>query len=134
MMTKWSDLKKKVLSPERIDAARDEAQRLVQEIQLKELRKILGKTQEQIAAALAKKQASLSKMENQKDWMISTLAAYLRALGANLRVFAEVNGAMYPLLVVEEDAKEVKRVRGSLAAIADSVRKDKAKKVRREQA
>ena len=130
-MAKWSELKKRVLSPERMEAARDEAHRLVEDLQLKELRKKLGKTQAQLATALTKKQASLSKMENQKDWMLSTLAEYLRALGANLRVFAEVNGAMYPLLLVEQSTDGVRSVRGRLPVTANSARKSGPKKTRR---
>ncbi|MBI3890688.1 MAG: hypothetical protein HY303_04065 [Candidatus Wallbacteria bacterium] len=69
-------------------------------------------------------------MENQKDWMLSTLADYLRALGANLRVFAEVNGAMYPLLLAEQSTEGTRRVRGRLPVIADPARRHRTKKAR----
>ena len=108
---KWTNLKKKALSPEQIDQAGRDARRLVNELQLKELRKKLGKTQQQLAATLRKKQASLSKMENQEDWKLSTLAEYLAALGASLKVFAEVDGAMYPLALIEPQKRKAASAR-----------------------
>lgn len=120
---KWSDLKRKTLTAERIAESRDEAQRLVHDLQLKELRKTLGKTQQELATTLRKKQASLSKMENQSDWMLSTLAEYLAALGANLKVFAEVDGAMYPLALIEEEPPKSRRTARPRRSTSRNVRK-----------
>lgn len=127
---KWSDFKIKMLSPEERQAAAEEAARVIEGLQLKELRKKLGKTQAELSASLLKRQASLSKMEGQTDWMLSTLVKYLRALGANLRMFAEVDGAMFPLLFVEAGRSEPGPARTAARPRATSARAGKGKGVR----
>jgi len=55
---------------------------------LKELRKISGITQAEMAERLQVGQASVSKIENRGDIQISTLRSYVEALGASLRIDA----------------------------------------------
>lgn len=55
---------------------------------LKEIRKVAGVTQEELALRLNIGQTALSKLEKRDDIHLSTLKTYLEALGATLRVNA----------------------------------------------
>ena len=59
---------------------------------LQELRKALGKSQAEVARKLGISQPSVAQMEKRKDWMLSTLAAYVEALGGKLRLVVELPG------------------------------------------
>ena len=62
--------------------------KLLGELLLSELRKLAGKSQGQLAAALGIKQPSLSKLERQSDMQVSTLQKIVKALGGELEVIA----------------------------------------------
>lgn len=62
------------------------------EMTLMQLRKDLNLTQEQMANILEKKQAEVSKFEKRGDMLISTLRAYIRALGGELELVAHLPG------------------------------------------
>ncbi len=51
---------------------------------LRELRKVAGKAQTEIARALNIKQPSVSKIEKQADMYLSTLRSYIQAIGGQL--------------------------------------------------
>ena len=51
---------------------------------LREIRKVAGKAQADIAAALKIKQPSVSKIEKQTDMYLSTLRSYVEAIGGKL--------------------------------------------------
>ena len=51
---------------------------------LREIRKVAGKVQADIAAALKIKQPSVSKIEKQTDMYLSTLRSYVEAIGGRL--------------------------------------------------
>lgn len=53
---------------------------------LRELRLIAGKAQADVANALRIKQPSVSKVENQGDMYLSTLRAYVKAIGGKLEL------------------------------------------------
>jgi hypothetical protein len=57
---------------------------------LRELRTIAGKAQADIATALRIKQPSVSKVENQTDMYVSTLRAYVEAIGGKLEVIVRL--------------------------------------------
>ncbi|EJL56611.1 putative transcriptional regulator with C-terminal CBS domain-containing protein [Rhizobium sp. CF122] len=59
---------------------------------LRELRKIAGKAQEEIAAALNIKQPSVSKIEKQADMYLSTLRSYVEAVGGKLELIVKLPG------------------------------------------
>jgi DNA-binding XRE family transcriptional regulator len=60
---------------------------LRQEVEsLRELRRIAGKAQADIARALGIKQPSVSKIEKQADMYLSTLRAYVEAVGGELEL------------------------------------------------
>jgi plasmid maintenance system antidote protein VapI len=65
------------------------------EMLLSEMRKLAGKSQREVAAALGIKQPSLSKLENQCDMQVSTLRRIIAALGGELDMIARFpNGAI----------------------------------------
>jgi len=53
---------------------------------LRQLRKVAGKAQADIAAALHIKQPSVSKIEKQADMYLSTLRGYVEAIGGELEL------------------------------------------------
>src|SRR6266849_5138642 len=67
---------------ERIDARYRELRDDVES--LRELRKVAGKAQADIAATLKIKQPSVSKIEKQTDMYLSTLRSYVEAVGGKL--------------------------------------------------
>ena len=71
---------------DRVATRRDE---ILREISLKQLRRALRLTQEELAGTLRVNQAAISKMESQYDMYISTLRRVLEAMGARLKIIAE---------------------------------------------
>ena len=68
-------------------AARAEAMLL--EMQLQDIRKSRNVTQVELAQVLNVEQATISKLENREDMYVSTLRAYIRALGGELQLVAK---------------------------------------------
>jgi transcriptional regulator with XRE-family HTH domain len=59
-------------------------------IDLAGLRRMAGLTQVELAEALATSQGQISRLEKQRDMLLSTLIAYLTALGVDAKVVVEV--------------------------------------------
>lgn len=59
---------------------------------LQAVRKLAGKTQEQIADALGKKQPSIQKMEKQADFYVSTLRRFVEAAGGTVEIRVSLPG------------------------------------------
>src|SRR5262245_54268760 len=57
---------------------------------LRELRVIAGKAQADVATVLRIKQPSVSKVENQSDMYVSTLRAYVEAIGGKLELIVRL--------------------------------------------
>ncbi len=74
------------LTPKQLAHAEEEARGIMAEMLLSEIRKSVGLTQKELAAALGIKQPSLSKLENQDDMQISTLRRLIEALGGSLEL------------------------------------------------
>lgn len=70
--------------------AQARAHEMMAEMLLAEIRKSVGLTQEDVAAALGITQPSLSKLENQDDMHISTLRRLIEALGGQLEIVAHL--------------------------------------------
>src|SRR5436190_8258353 len=64
------------------------AQELLGELLLSEVRRLAGKSQQEVADALGMKQPSLSKLEKQGDMQVSTLRKIIKALGGELEILA----------------------------------------------
>jgi transcriptional regulator with XRE-family HTH domain len=61
---------------------------LLAELLLSEVRRLAGKSQQQVALAMGIRQPSLSKLEKQSDMQISTLRKIVKALGGELEIVA----------------------------------------------
>jgi transcriptional regulator with XRE-family HTH domain len=59
-------------------------------IDLSAIRRAAGLTQTQLAAKLGVGQAQISKIERQSDMLLSTLGAYLTALGVDASLVVEM--------------------------------------------
>jgi len=77
------------LPKEQRDRAATRRDEVLREISLKQLRRALRLTQEEVAGTLRVNQAAISKMESQYDMYISTLRRVLEAMGARLKIIAE---------------------------------------------
>lgn len=111
------------LSPEakaRVDAR---AAALDQEVAtLRQLRKALKLTQDEIADKLEIAQGNISKLEARNDLKVSTLAAYIAALGGDLKLVAEFPGTDPVVLAWRDDAKTV-RIRKKSAKVSKNTRR-----------
>ena len=76
------------LSRERQDRIRKEAEDDLLEMDLRELRELLGKTQQEIAVLIERSQGQVSETERRQDLRLSTLRSYVEALGGELEVIA----------------------------------------------
>ncbi len=62
------------------------------EMSLRELRRLAGMTQIELAAAADMQQSEVSKIERRDDLLLSTLRRYVQALGGELDIVARVGG------------------------------------------
>lgn len=85
MPTKWNDLKHKA-SPEVRAHLKREAHAELQRIGFDKLRSARQKTQIAVAAKLRVGQGSVSRIEKQSDFLLSTLREYVGALGGQLEL------------------------------------------------
>jgi predicted transcriptional regulator len=76
------------ITPERQERIRKEVEDELLEMDLRELRERLGKTQQEIAALLERSQSQVSETERRQDVRLSTLRSYVEALGGELEVIA----------------------------------------------
>lgn len=88
MAKSFDELVNKTASKRTRDRAGLRAKELLGELLLSEMRKLAGKIQREVAAAIGIKQPSLSKLEGQSDMRISTLRRIIAALGGELDVVA----------------------------------------------
>jgi hypothetical protein len=75
------------LPPERRERINARYLEMKQEVEsLRQLRKVAGKAQADVAEALKIKQPSVSKIERQADMYLSTLRSYVKAIGGELEL------------------------------------------------
>ncbi len=84
----WKDVQKKHFTPKQIAASKAAAERATFEMNLRKLRELTGKTQEEVAALVEMSQSELSRAERREDHRVSTLRRYVEALGGKLEVVA----------------------------------------------
>jgi transcriptional regulator with XRE-family HTH domain len=70
-------------------------------IELAELRRAIGVTQVQLADALATSQGQISRTERQDDMLLSTLSAYLNALGVEAKLVVSFGGTTITQVLTE---------------------------------
>jgi len=87
MARKFSDLRAR-MSPEAQARAAARAEAMLLDMQLQELRKARQVTQVDLAKAMKVEQAAISKLERRDDMYVSTLRAYIEALGGELKLVA----------------------------------------------
>lgn len=61
-------------------------------IDLANIRRAAGRTQVELATAMNTSQGQISRIERQSDFLLSTLRAYLTALGAEASLVVSVSG------------------------------------------
>jgi len=89
MNTKPYKLLREKMSPKARAAAAKKTQELLAELPLQELRHVRMLSQEQLAAKLNVKQATVSKLERRADMYISTLRKVIKAMGGELEITAK---------------------------------------------
>jgi transcriptional regulator with XRE-family HTH domain len=88
MARKFDELRRK-MSPERQRRNKEEADRVLLEMSLQELRQRVGElSQADLAEALQVTQGYISKLERQDDMLVSKLYAYVEALGGEVEIRA----------------------------------------------
>ena len=87
MAKRWADLKAR-MSPERQKRMRERTDALLLEMDLRELRKLVGVTQAQLAERLNTSQGEVSQAERRDDKRLSTLRRYVEALGGQVEIIA----------------------------------------------
>ena len=91
------------MSPESKALSEKIAGGLREEIRLAELRNALDISQEELAELLNKKQAAISRLERRSDMHVSTLRAFIKALGGKLEIIASFPDASYHIKQFESD-------------------------------
>jgi DNA-binding XRE family transcriptional regulator len=87
MGNKWTTLRAK-MTPERKEANRQAAEKMIGAMPLEDLREARSITQTHLAALLKITQASVSKMERRTDMYVSTLRSFVEAMGGELEIRA----------------------------------------------
>lgn len=64
---------------------------------LGELRRVRQVTQVELSRAMQRPQSTVSRIEREGDMLLSTLAAYVEALGGHLEITAVLDGERIPL-------------------------------------
>src|SRR4051812_40824752 len=100
------------LAPGRREAVEKEAARLIVESRtLRELRRVLGLTQEQVAEAMETSQARVAQIEKTTDVKVSTVAKVVEALGGTLQLIAVLPGREAVTLKFGEDGIKSRQAR-----------------------
>jgi len=96
-MKKWADLRKGKMTDAQLAALDRKVDLAVLTINLRELRKIAGKTQADVAVVLNTSQGQLSVTERRRDHRVSTLKEYVKALGGELHLVADFGDRQFCL-------------------------------------
>ncbi len=97
---KWKDIKHRPgTTADDLAAANRVRDEIVGEATLRQLRELAGLTQVEVAARLEATQSHLSQMEAQDDLRLSTLRRYVKALGGQVHLRAELNGKTFDLVI-----------------------------------
>lgn len=77
--------------PEIVASARQEADNILMDIHLAEIRRLAEKTQTELAVAMGVKQPTIAKMERDgQDVRLSSLKRYVESLGGRMRIDVEL--------------------------------------------
>ena len=87
MAKKFADLRAK-MTPESRARSEEQAQTMLAEMPLNELRQARGLSQKMLAQLLHVQQPAIAKMEKRTDMYLSTLRSHIEAMGGELDVVA----------------------------------------------
>lgn len=87
---KWADIKKGKLSDVDVERIDRQVKRDVVRMRLRELRRMSGKTQAEVAGIAKMTQSALSRMEQRDDSPVPSLRRYVEALGGELEIVAVI--------------------------------------------
>ena len=93
---KWAEIKAGVPADVRRRAA-EKTRQMSGAIQLDDLRRMIGLTQEELASRLGTNQPSVSKLERREDMYLSTLQDVVGAMGGSLEIYARFPGQLVRL-------------------------------------
>lgn len=85
---KWSDIRRQRFSEAELAELDRRVQGQLEEMNLSELRRELGVSQEQLAKTLEVDQTQVSRLEHRSDYLLSTLRRCVRALGGEITITA----------------------------------------------
>ena len=83
----WKDLRHKMPAARRAQLRREVATEIL-DMDLRGLRELAGKTQQDVAGLIERRQSQVSETERRTDHRLSTLRQYVEALGGELEVIA----------------------------------------------
>jgi transcriptional regulator with XRE-family HTH domain len=89
MARSWKKIKERHLTPKQIEESRKWAEHEVLVMNIRELRKLTGKTQVELSELSKITQGELSKIERRENHLVSTLKRYVEALGGELEISAK---------------------------------------------
>jgi predicted transcriptional regulator len=85
----WHDIRRERVSDKRAKDICANVEHEVEQLNLREVRRLAGKTQTDVARASAVAQGELSRIERRQDHRVSTLRKYVEALGGELQIVAQ---------------------------------------------
>ena len=100
----WEEMRAE-LPIELQDAITEGAKELTKTIRLQEIREIASKKQAEVEGMT---QAGVSRLEGRKDWLVSSVNAYVRGLGGTLKLVATLPGVGEVELAIGANGKLVK--------------------------
>jgi ribosome-binding protein aMBF1 (putative translation factor) len=87
MSKKFSELRAQ-MPPQALERAQAQAQGMLKEMALQELRQARGLSQQMLADVLKVQQPSIAKIEKRTDMYLSTLRSHIEAMGGELELIA----------------------------------------------
>jgi DNA-binding XRE family transcriptional regulator len=91
-MTTLSEMIARLPEAERRKVEERAKELIAEELTRRDLRKARQQTQAHLAKELGVNQENVSRMEERSDLLLSTLSAYVEAMGGKLRLVAEFSG------------------------------------------
>ncbi len=85
---RWQELRKQKLTPQQLEEVDRDVEKELMEMDLRAIRELLGKTQEDLAEATDMTQSEVSRLERRPDVRLSTLKRVVEALGGEIEIVA----------------------------------------------
>lgn len=101
---KWNDIKRQRFSDEELADIRSLAATDLITMKLAQLRKHLELTQNDLQDKSGLTQSQISKIENSKDFLLSTIRRYIEALGGQLELHAVIDGTRIDIDLLDDNA------------------------------